>query len=227
MASHKHRYRHSREVPEQRWQSLPTQSSDRQSKKARGGRAKALTKRQMDQCIEWVRANSTSPEGDELKLLLSFKAGLRAGEIAQLPIDSMLDPYGNPGHAIYISAKRSKSKTSREIPMHTEIKRALKNVLKLKENIEYVAYTKAGDHIEYQSANAVAQWFRRLYIKLGLQGCSSHSGRRSFITKLARTANLHGNSLRDVQVLAGHARLDTTETYIDQSINISKLINSL
>ena len=51
--------------------------------------------------------------------------------------------------------------------------------------------------------NSFAEWYR----KLGFVGCSSHSGRRSFITQAARKASLVGGSLRDVQALAGHASL--------------------
>ena len=58
--------------------------------------------------------------------------------------------------------------------------------------------------------NSFAQWYR----KLGFVGCSSHSGRRSFITQAARKVSLVGGSLRDVQALAGHASLATTSRYI-------------
>ena len=61
----------------------------------------------------------------------------------------------------------------------------------------------------------MVNWFVALFKELGFEGCSSHSGRRSFITVAARNVHRSGCSLRDVQLLAGHRSIETTERYID------------
>ena len=62
---------------------------------------------------------------------------------------------------------------------------------------------------------SVVNWFREIYAELELHGCSSHSGRRTFITMSARVLAKTGGSLRDIQELAGHRALTTTERYIE------------
>jgi integrase/recombinase XerD len=62
---------------------------------------------------------------------------------------------------------------------------------------------------------SVVNWFAMAYRELGLVGCSSHSGRRTFITTSARVLAKTGGSLRDIQELAGHRAITTTERYIE------------
>ena len=61
------------------------------------------------------------------------------------------------------------------------------------------------------SRQAIAVCFHRLYAELGLKGASSHSGRRTYITRLATRVVEAGGSLREVQQLAGHSSLSTTQ----------------
>ena len=65
------------------------------------------------------------------------------------------------------------------------------------------------------TASSVVNWFADLYREMGLAGCSSHSGRRTFITKAARNIHRAGGSIRDVQELAGHRSLAMTQRYIE------------
>jgi hypothetical protein len=63
-------------------------------------------------------------------------------------------------------------------------------------------------------AGSIVNWFRQLYRELSLNSCSSHSGRRTFITNAARLVFKAGGSLRDVQQLAGHRSIEQTQAYI-------------
>ena len=73
----------------------------------------------------------------------------------------------------------------------------------------------ASERQRHMTARSVVNWFHRSYAALALDGCSSHSGRRTFITRSARMLQKTGGSLRDIQELAGHRALTTTERYIE------------
>ncbi len=61
------------------------------------------------------------------------------------------------------------------------------------------------------SANTMTQHFHYLYTRAGVDGGSSHSGRRTFITTLANK----GVSVRLLASLVRHANISTTQRYID------------
>ena len=69
--------------------------------------------------------------------------------------------------------------------------------------------------------------FSAWYRDLGFSGCSSHSGRRTFVTNAARKISTVGGSLRDVQALAGHANLATTQRYIEADAEAQQRIVQL
>ncbi len=62
---------------------------------------------------------------------------------------------------------------------------------------------------------STVQPFKSMHSELGLVGCSSHSGRRTFGTRAARKVVEAGGSLRDVQQPLGHKDLSTTQKYIE------------
>ena len=57
--------------------------------------------------------------------------------------------------------------------------------------------------------------FNRIYKMAGIDGVSSYSGSRQFVTQLAD----RGINARLVQVLARHKHLSTTQRYIDVNEN--------
>jgi integrase/recombinase XerD len=77
------------------------------------------------------------------------------------------------------------------------------------------------------TALSIVIWFSRAYRTLGLDGCSSHSGRRTFITRAARLVHKAGGSLRDVQLLAGHQSIQTTQRYIDGDSDVQRRLVAL
>ena len=78
----------------------------------------------------------------------------------------------------------------------------------------------------FTSSQSVVNMFQSWYRKLGLLGCSSHSGRRTFITETSKKISLVGGSLRDIQMMVGHSSLQTTQRYIESdSESQMKVVN--
>ena len=77
------------------------------------------------------------------------------------------------------------------------------------------------------SAQSIVNLFWNLYKRLGFTGCSSHSGRRTFITNAARKISSVGGSMRDVQMLARHSSLSMTQRYIEADVEAQKKVVQL
>jgi integrase len=152
------------------------------------------------------------PLRNRVIVLLAAKAGLRAGEIAQLTWDMVLDPTGDIGSVIELRDVAAKNGGGRLIPAHPELREALSAYRSLSTGGGPVIRSERGGPMMPLS---IVVWFNRAFRNIGLNGCSSHSGRRTFITRAARLVHKAGGSLRDVQLLAGHRSIQTTQRYID------------
>jgi integrase/recombinase XerD len=185
---------------------------------ALGKQAKILTKKQIDQLI-WYVGTLRHPLRNEVIVLLSVKAGLRAKEIASLTWSMITDADGDVGSNIHLTDKASKGRGGRVIPLNMQLRLNLIELLEQERqhyrfNVEtsHVIRTERSDKTSPQAVvNMFASWFE----DMGLNGCSSHSGRRTFITNAAKKISSVGGSLRDVQMLAGHSSLAVTQRYIE------------
>jgi integrase len=134
-------------------------------------------------------------------VLLSAKAGLRAGEIANLTWDMVLDSRGHVGFTLDLHNNAAKNGSGRVIPVHADLRRALIAWREISIKPGPIIRSERGGPM---TALSIVVWFNRAFRIIGLNGCSSHSGRRTFITRAARLVHNAGGSLRDVQLLAGH-----------------------
>ena len=176
------------------------------------GRQAKLISSSMQRRLLAAARRSATPERNAVIVLLSTKAGLRAGEIAGLDWSMVLDPRGKVANSIAVEARIAKRGSGRRIPMHPDLKAALLKLASMTETHGPVVRSKRGGAMR---ANSIVNWFVKIYAELGYAGCSSHSGRRSFITSAARQVHKAGGSLRDVQLLAGHRSIAVTQAYID------------
>jgi integrase len=188
-----------------------------------GKQAKILSDQQTTSLLVFASA-TRNPRRNHLILLLSLKAGLRAGEIAKLTWDMVVGPTGEIGHVIELRDSAAKKKSGRLIPIHPSLRAALAAWRKLTTGTGPVIRSERGGPMTPVS---IVNWFAIAYRAVGLAGCSSHSGRRTFITRAARLVHKAGGSLRDVQLLAGHRSIQTTQRYIDGDTDAQRKLVSM
>ena len=185
---------------------------------ALGKQAKILTKGQVNSVTAFLLSRRHGLR-DQTVFLLSVRARLRAKEIANLKWAMVVDGDGQIGNAIHLTDVASKGKSGRVVPLNKQLHANLVQMLSIaKERRGFAlesAYVITTERSAHTSAQAVVNMFKRWYHDLGLLGCSSHSGRRTFITNAARQISTVGGSIRDVQILAGHSSLAVTQRYIE------------
>jgi integrase len=188
-----------------------------------GRQAKILSSAQVNDLLSFADT-TRDPLRNRVIVLLSAKAGLRAGEIAKLTWDMVAQGDGRIGTVIELRDWAAKKGSGRLIPIHAELAAALIAWRQVAGSSEFMISSQRGGPMTPLS---VVVWFNRAFKNIGLQGCSSHSGRRTFITRAARLVHKAGGSLRDVQLLAGHQSIQTTQRYIDGDTDAQRKLVSL
>jgi integrase/recombinase XerD len=179
-----------------------------------GRQSKVLSKKQVAAVSGYLRDRRNGLRNETI-FLLSVKAGLRAKEIAELEWEMVLTSDGEVGKEILLTNTASKgSNGGRVIPLHPQIRLNLIELRKVKGGTGHDRVV-TSERSNGVSSQVIVNMFQRWYRDLGLEGCSSHSGRRTFITMTARQISTVGGSLRDIQYLAGHSSLQTTQRYIE------------
>ena len=189
-----------------------------------GRQAKVLTKAQQDTVMSYL---ATTRHGlrNKVIFLLSVRSGLRAKEIASLTW--LTDASGVVSDAIRLTDDASKGRSGGVIWLNKDLKQMLvdyRNSLKSVSADDRIIKSERGNDV---SAQVIVNIFKLWYKRLGFDGCSSHSGRRTFITNAARKISTVGGSIKDVQALARHSSLSMTQRYIEADVEAQKKVVQL
>lgn len=155
--------------------------------------------------IQGINANR-----NRVVMMLSHFLGLRAKELAALKIGDVIDQNGNLKDTIRLMAAYTKGSVYREVflvdpqareyLLHYLTKERLINLM----DSPLLLSQKGGEF----SANTMQRMIGNLYKKAGIKG-SSHSGRRTFATRLIRK----NVDIYSIQQLMGHRSIRTTQEY--------------
>jgi len=172
--------------------------------------AQTLNEAQLRRVIQYCRSRR-HPVRDETIVLFSFYAGLRAKEIAALTVGDVYDEAGAVRTQFILDAAQSKGGKTRTVYLNQRLRRALAEYaagIRTDDAQRALFESQKGGHF---SANTMCQLFLDIYKAVGLKDASSHSGRRTYITRLANK----GVGVRLLAELAGHSHISTTQRYID------------
>lgn len=143
----------------------------------------------------------------------------------------MVDPDEGIGDAITLINEVSKGKSMRVIPCNRILNQTPHNLLM--EHRSLLGFDICSGHLirterqHHTCPQSVVNMFRSWYREVGFFGCSSHSGRRTFIANTSRKIGLVGGSLRDIQVMIGHKNLQTTQRYIQYDTELQRKVVDL
>jgi integrase len=183
-----------------------------------GRQAKTLTPAQYRVLLLHVGQRPTSSR-DAAIVTLSFKQGLRSVEIGALTWGMLLDAEGQVAHIALPSVASKGKYGGRVLPLHPDTRNALDTLIRSRATPpsanEHVVQFSKGATARNTRAATIQYLFRTWFNDLGFAGCSSHSGRRSFVTSCARNVSRVGGSVRDVMALSGHASLASVQRYIE------------
>jgi len=189
--------------------------------------AKVLTEKEIKKVVKVIDSKRHATR-NRCMFLLTHGSGMRVGEVASLRICDVLQSDGSIKSEVFLSAQQTKGSKGRTVylsdKMRDEISLYLKTRFKLN-NLLAVTLTDTSralfanqkDCHRGFSASTACQMFHYWYKEAKIEGASSHSGRRGFITNLANK----GVHVRILQELAGHSSIAVTQKYID--VNHDKL----
>ena len=179
--------------------------------------AKTLNHQELRKVLDYIATRKHAARNRAM-IMTTFLSGMRVGEVSSLRFNNVLDADGKIRDEIRLTAEMTKGQYGRVVFINERLRKELEQYLKV------IKPTNLNDKLFYSqkktsngfNANTLTQHFHYLYKRAGIDGASSHSGRRTFITNLASK----GISVRVLMNLAGHRSISTTQAYIDINDNM-------
>ena len=175
-------------------------------------RAKTLTAQDLKRTLNYISTMRHAAR-NRLIVLLMYNTGMRVSEAASLRFSDVLDDQGEIKREIYLRPEQTKGGEGRAIFINNQLYKELQNYIRLYKPLDSgrkLIYSQKKNSDGF-TPNTLCQYYHFLFKGACIDGASSHSPRRSFITTLASK----GVGVRVLASLAGHRSIQTTMVYID------------
>ena len=183
--------------------------------------ARVLTERELNKVLKYCATQPHSAR-NRCMLLCTHLSGMRVGEVAALTVADVINADGSIKEEIALTAQQTKGDKARTVVVPKKLRDELYDYLTARFGIKdllavtYTDTTRALFPTQKNpkrgfTANTACQLLHSIYKNSQMTGATSHSGRRTFITKLADK----GVGVRVLMALAGHKSIATTQRYIE------------
>lgn len=182
--------------------------------------ARTLNDKELNLLLLYINTKKHAAR-DRAMVLMTFYAGMRISEVSATKIKDVLAVDGTIKNEINLTAEQTKGKHSRTVVLPDKLRNELLTYLNTKYSKKELLALHYSDAINEPlfatqkrsgfDRNTACYHLHMLYKGAGLDGASSHSGRRTFITKLSSKSV----PLKVLMELAGHRQMQTTQRYID------------
>lgn len=177
-------------------------------------KAKTLSSAELRRTLDYIATRKHAARNRAM-VLMTHLGGMRVGEVAALRYADVLNNDGTVKDEIHLSPDQTKGRHARTVFVNTKLKKELAvyvAAVPMKDKERALFYTQKNPKRGF-TANTLTTFFLTLYANVGLEGASSHSGRRTFATTLASK----GVGVRVLMRAMGHQNISTTIEYIDAS----------
>ena len=176
--------------------------------------AKTLTAAELRRVTDSIATRAHAARNRAM-LMMTHLAGLRVGEVAQLTWTDVINAEGRVREEVRLNADQTKGRHPRTVYISPKLQKELQTYassITQREDSAAFFYTQKHTRRGF-TPNTLAQHFLNMYRTAGIDGASSHSGRRTFATSLSS----RGASIRVLMKILGHRNISTTIGYVDAS----------
>jgi integrase/recombinase XerD len=179
----------------------------------REGKAKVLDQAEFRRLLSLQKLSRQGLRNTAL-LYCSFGLGLRAKELARLSIGDVLNSNDSLKGEVVLTSNHTKNGKQRHIYLsNSKVISALRDYLDQREDLVPERPLFLSQKDGRFSPNTIQMLLKRLYVEAGIEGASSHSGRRTFATRLIE----NGADIKAVSKLMGHSTISMTAKYVEDN----------
>lgn len=190
------------------------------------GKARVLTDAEFNRLIRITAAERHGRRNTAI-LMMSFGLGLRVAELAALTVNDVMNDDGSIKDHFQIMRVNSKNRRNREVFLtNSKVRKSLKAYLDDRRANDAVVMVAGSPLFRSQkgsgfTGHSLQMAMKMMFRRAGLpETVSSHSGRRSFATKLISS----GVDIKTVQTMMGHANISQTAVYCQSNPDTMKAV---